>query len=186
MALKINNIFIPKKEKIQTSPAVEAFQYEEEKVNVASAPVKPNNIENSILTELERESNQNYDKVVANIVRISGLHLNHQNDKKTGIRGKLIWFFIVLLSFQMISVVVLIVLSAKESWGFVISDFLLATFITSVFVETLGAMIIMVSFAFGSKEEVQVIGLLTEVIKNYQKYVRDRYQHQEQIEQINE
>lgn len=173
MALKsISNIIIPQKSKEKSRSSEDETKFDEKKVNIEPDIVKITTIDNNIQDELERESNKNYDKVVAEIVDISKKHLNNQNEKKSGIRKKLIWFFIGLLSFQMLAVVTLIALSSVETLSFVISDFLLATFITSVFIETLGAMIIMVSFAFGSKEEVEVVGLLTEVIKNYQKYNR--------------
>jgi len=44
----------------------------------------------------------------------------------------------------------------------------------SVFVETLGAIIVMVKYAFKTDEEVEIIKILNAVVKNYQKYKRSR------------
>ena len=51
-----------------------------------------------------------------------------------------------------------------------ISDFILNIYIVSVFVETLAGLIIMIKFAFDSKQEVELIKILNAIITNFKKY----------------
>lgn len=176
---QINEVWIPQEnESTDKTPVGEEnfvsvveqeTKYKQQKVNKS---VKTTSGE-AIDQDLEAESNRNYYKTVSEIVGIAKDHLKHQNKEKTGIRDKLIVFFIVLLSLQIVAVVVFITLTACGEINFAITDYLLTVFITSVFVETLGAITIMIVFAFGSKEEVEVVGLLTTTIKNYQKFRRN-------------
>lgn len=119
---------------------------------------------------LEATSNQNYHGIVVQIVEIATQHLTENNKDKSNIRCKFIRFFIIMLSLQMAATLVFIMLSSFRDIPFYMSNSLLKTFITAVFVETLSVIAIMIGFAFASKEEVRVIQLLTAIIENYQKY----------------
>ena len=51
-----------------------------------------------------------------------------------------------------------------------LSDNVLTVYMTSVFVETLGAVVVMIKYAFKADEEVRIIDILNAVVKNFQKY----------------
>lgn len=163
--MNIKEIIIPKT-KSEAEKSESKFSVKE--VHIESKAFKPTEIDEKL--KLAQESNQHYDDIVEKIVGVSKDHLTDQNCRKTEMRKVFVIFFVVLLSFQIVALITLLALSAITVIPFEITDNILATFITSVFVETLGAIIIMITFAFGSKEEVKVIELLIAVVKNYQKF----------------
>ncbi len=130
-------------------------------------------IEHNTPVNLETTSDERYFKIVEDIVKTAKAQLKGQNEAKTQLRKIFVIFFVVLLSVQMLAVITFMTLTAIKCVEFAISDALMTTFIVSVFVETLGAIIIMITFAFASKEEVTVVELLIQVVKNYQKYKRN-------------
>ena len=54
-----------------------------------------------------------------------------------------------------------------------VPDRILQAMITSVFLQTLSAMGVMIAFAFMSKEETRIVGLLHQIIEDYQKFQID-------------
>lgn len=122
-------------------------------------------IDNGIL----RQSEESYIKVVQNIVDASIKQLNGQNESKKGIREKLLVFFMIFLGVQITNLTLFLLLK-----GFVpvfnISDEVILAFIGSVFLQTLSAVIIMIKFAFDSKQENVVLQILHGAIEKYQKY----------------
>ncbi len=121
------------------------------------------------IKDLQNESEIRYIKIVEEIVDSSKQQLFSQHDNKSSIRKKFQNFFIKLLSWQMVAVIALIILSACFKW-FDISDKVIIVFITSVFVETLGAIVIMIKFAFDNTQEVQILKILSGAIRNFQKF----------------
>lgn len=123
----------------------------------------------SEVKKLQHESEIRYIKIVENIVDSSKQQLTNQHDNKTKSRKVFQIFFISLLCFQMFSVVALIALSALSN-SFKISDNVIITFITSMFVETLGIVGIMIKFNFDNSQEIQILKILHGVISNFQKF----------------
>lgn len=126
-----------------------------------------------------KEANQKYQEIVNRIVGISGGYLDNQQDGKSRLRKIFVIFFISLLSVQMVSIIVFVLISIFHGK---ISDTLLITYISEVFVETLSAIIIMIRFAFASKDEVNIINLLTAIVNEYQYIGKDSNSNSKQRE----
>lgn len=92
--------------------------------------------------------------------------LEDKENEKTFLRTAFFWFFVVLLFFQFVSVVVFIILDATEAIPFKINSTILTVYITSVFVETLGAIILMIQYAFRSEDEIKIVQAFIELAKN--------------------
>ena len=123
---------------------------------------------------IEYESNKGYQQIARKVVEISKEYLTTQTAKKTGLRKLFSIFFICILSIQLLFLFVLIILNSCHTIPFQVSEYILTTYIASVFVETLSAIGVMLSFCFTSKEESKIVGILTTVIQNYQKYNSNR------------
>lgn len=109
-----------------------------------------------------------YIEIVKQVVNSSSTNLNNIDSNKKSLRKLLIVFFIILLSLQFL--VLSVLMFVKGFCGFFdVSDTLLLTFMTSIFIETLGAIIIMIRYAFKSEEEVSIIKILNDVVRDYQK-----------------
>lgn len=119
--------------------------------------------------ELERFSEEHYTRITEKIVNISSKQLESQNDNKIELRKTFQVFFTALLSFQIVSVIALVACNASIP-AFHISDNVLITLMTAVFLETLGAVIAMVKFAFNSEQEVQILKIMNSVISGFQKF----------------
>lgn len=117
-----------------------------------------------------KEANQKYQEIVKRIVEISGGYLDNQQNGKSRLRKIFVVFFISLLSVQMVSIIAFVLIYIFHGN---ISDTLLITYISEVFVETLSAIIIMIRFAFASKDEVSIINLLTAIVNEYQYIGKD-------------
>ena len=119
------------------------------------------------------DSNASYNKIAHRIVSIAEKQLDSQNASKTLLKEKLSNFFRVFLTVQLIVVSILIAgqIVCRIIWPNIspISDQIIITFITSVFVESLGGIVLMITYAFNSKDEVQITKILSEVIKNFKK-----------------
>ena len=53
------------------------------------------------------------------------------------------------------------------------SDSVVSAYVISVFAETLSGLIIMIKFAFQSKQDVELIKILNSIIEHFQKYNRN-------------
>lgn len=109
-----------------------------------------------------------YIAVVNQVVTASKNNLGEIQRHKQKLRKPLIWFFIILLSLQFLGLYALIMIKGFYL-SFNISETLLITFMTSVFVETLGAIGIMIKYAFKDDEEVNIIKILNAVVEKFQK-----------------
>ncbi len=118
---------------------------------------------------IEELSEKKYIELVGKVIDISNGQLEIQNINKEGLRGKFTKYFKWLLSIQYLVLVVLLVLNATLN-NFNISDTVFLTYISSVFVETLGVIIIMVKFAYDNKTENQILEVLRAVVGEYKKY----------------
>lgn len=121
---------------------------------------------------LIEKSEDNYMEIARDIVDTSADQLETQNSSKNQLKKLFTQFFIWFLSAQYAVLVFLLVL--KAFWeDMYLSDTILITYITSVFVETLGAIAIMINYAFSSDQEVKILQILNDVISSYKKFKGD-------------
>lgn len=123
--------------------------------------------------QTERESDQGYHQVAEQIIRVSQKHLSEQQRNKMSLRRLFARVFCALLVAEYAVMVLLILLDGAATIPVEISDSILQLYTASVFAQTLGTMGVMITFAFVSKEETRIIGLLNQIIQNYQKVKLD-------------
>ena len=114
------------------------------------------------------ESDRDYRKITQEIIEITKGQLEEHNNDKKPLRRDLLDFVKNLLASQFVALVIFILTNSTYELG--ISDEVLRTFIISVFVETLAGLIIMIKYAFDSKQEVELIKILNEIITHFKKY----------------
>jgi hypothetical protein len=115
---------------------------------------------------IKDKSEEMYLEIVRDVVIFSKRKLNSMHDEKEALRSRLIDFSLQLLSIQIIFLLIFLFFSKSLQ----ISDNVLSVYMTAVLVETLGAVIVMIKYAFKSDEEVKIIDILNAVVKNFQKY----------------
>lgn len=138
-------------------------QVDNESLQRVDLPIVRNRI------ETEFESDRGYRKIAEHIIAVSGKQLSDQQKDKVSLRKKFALLFSVLLVMEYIFLVIFILLDAIASIPVNVSEGVLQLYIASVFVQTLSAMGVMIAFAFVSKEETRIVGLLNQIIQNYQK-----------------
>ena len=129
------------------------------------------NVRSRIQTEFE--SNRGYQMVADRIITVSQKHLASQQHDKVELRKKFANLFSVLLILEYCFLVLFILLDAIKSIPVDVPESILQLFTTSVFVQTLSTIGVMIAFAFVSKEETRIVGLLNQIIQNYQKFQID-------------
>lgn len=129
------------------------------------------NVRSRIRTE--SESNRGYQAVAEKIIHVSEKHLFDQQRDKMALRKRFATLFSVLLIVEYLFLVLFILLDGFQNIPVEIPDTILQLFTTSVFLQTLSAMGVMIAFAFFSKEETRIVGLLNQTIQNYQKFQLD-------------
>lgn len=115
---------------------------------------------------IKDKSEETYLDIVQDVVKNSKKNLETMHKEKLDLRYRLIDFCLQILCIQMIFLIILLLFSKKIG----LSDNVLSVYMTAVFVETLGSVIVMVKYAFKSDEEVKIIDILNAVVKNFQKY----------------
>ena len=115
---------------------------------------------------LLQKSEENYIEIVKGVVDFSKDKLNTISKQKDKMRQRLIDFCLQIVIVQLFILFLLLVCGSNVG----MSDKVIITFMTAVFVETLGAIIIMIRYAFKSDEEVSIIDILNAVVGRYQKY----------------
>lgn len=128
-------------------------------------------IQDRIQTEFE--SDRGYHMIADRIISASQKHLSEQQRDKTALRRLFAKVFSALLVVEYAVLVLLIILDGATKIPVEISDNILQLYIASVFVQTLTTMGVMIAFAFVSKEETRIVGLLNQIIQNYQKVKLD-------------
>lgn len=123
--------------------------------------------------QTEFESNRGYQMVADHIITVSQRHLANQQRDKVELRKKFAGLFSVLLILEYVFMVIFILLDAVTAIPVDVPDSVLQLYITSVFVQTLSTIGVMIAFAFVSKEETRIVGLLNQIIQNYQKFQID-------------
>lgn len=157
-------------DKKQRGPVNRGSLYQIPKDKVESASLRKIDtpiVQNRIQTEFE--SDRGYHMVADRIITVSQKHLADQQRDKVYLRKKFAGVFSVLLILEYIFAVVFILLDAVTVIPVQIPESVLQLYITSVFLQTLSAMGVMIAFAFVSKEETRIVGLLNQIIQNYQK-----------------
>lgn len=117
---------------------------------------------------LKRDSENAYRVIAQQIVKISTEQLEKQNDSKNRLKKIFTRFFIIFISIQYFVLVALLFIKAFCDVD--LNEIVLTTYISSVFIETLGAILIMIKYAFDSEQEVNILEILNSVISNYQKF----------------
>ena len=119
--------------------------------------------------DLTSESEKAYREIARDIVDVSEGQLKEQNDSKSSLKLTFTVFFIVFIIVQY-AVMIAFLYAKAFIPGIGLSDTIVITYITSVFVETLGAIIFMIKYAFDSSQEVNILKILNSVIRYYQKF----------------
>ncbi len=127
-------------------------------------------LDRGISAKIAQQSEEGYRKLSEKIVDIVDSYLSDQKGAKIPLRDTFSGFFKALLWVQYIFLLVFIFLDSLCCVPFHMSESLIRTFIVSVFLETLGAISVMLAFAFSTKEETTIVQVLTTVIEHYQKY----------------
>lgn len=142
-------------------------------VSVDVSVVPPSNTDD--VSAIDRSARQNaidsdkdYRRITEKIIDKTCDQLNAHTNAKSPLREKLSNFIVGLLSVQFL--VLVVILFFNSEWKLQISDFILNSYIISVFVETLAGLTIMIKFAFDSKQEVELIQILNAIITNFKKY----------------
>lgn len=115
---------------------------------------------------IKDKSEETYLDIVQDVVKSSKENLSKIHKEKLELRNRLINFCLQILTVQMIFLILFLVLSRRIQ----LSDNVLTVYMTAVFVETLGAVVVMIKYAFKADEEVRIIDILNAVVKNFQKY----------------
>ena len=124
---------------------------------------------NGIADNLKTRSEIFYIDTVRDIVRTSKTNLNAMRDDKERLRVEFVSFFKLIIAVQLVFLLILILANGYCN-DFNVSDTVLATFMTSIFVETIGCVLVMVTFAFKSTEVVEIISTLNTVVETFQKF----------------
>ncbi len=130
---------------------------------------KDNSEADTIDNSLRKASEDAYRKIAIDIVKLSEEQLKEQNESKNSLKKIFTIFFIVFISVQYLVLISLLYIKTFVEKMY-LSDTVIISYITSVFVETIGAIIIMVKYSFDSKQEVNILEILNGVITNYQKF----------------
>lgn len=159
----------PQKPTAPASKTIEAgFKIPRDQIDPASLQrIEVPQVRDRIQTEFE--SDRGYNMIAARIIAASQRHLADQQRDKVALRKQFATLFSVLLILEYIFAVIFILLDAITAIPVDVPDATLQLYITSVFVQTLSAMGVMIAFAFVSKEETRIVGLLNQIIQNYQK-----------------
>ena len=118
----------------------------------------------------ELESDKNYQEVTKQIIDISKTYLFTQQKEKINLRKRFFNLFSWLICVQFIFIVLFILFDSCPKVTLEIPDETLKVYIVSVFLETLTAIGTMIAFAFASKEETRIVGVLNSIVENYQKF----------------
>lgn len=125
-------------------------------------------VDSAVQTQDEK-SDDAYQKTTDKIVEISKEQLIKQYDSKKDLQKILSIFFVVFIAVQFLLLIVLLLIKGFYK-DFKLENVVILSYMTSVFVETLGAIIIMIQFAFDSKQETKILSILSSVISNFKVY----------------
>lgn len=130
---------------------------------------KDNKSADDIDSDLKRASEDTYREIAEDIVKISSAQMELQNKSKNDLKKTFTIFFMIFISIQYLILIIFMFIKMFAK-SVELTDTVLISYITSVFVETIGAIIIMIKYAFDSKQEVEILKILNGVISNFQKF----------------
>ena len=105
---------------------------------------------------------------ITTVVKISDKNLEALRSDKIGLREQFVSFFKQMLERQLTFLFVMLL--SRIFLNSNLSDGVLIAFMSSVFVETIGCMILMISFAFKSDEELKILETLNLIVHKFQKF----------------
>ena len=138
------------------------------------------NLDKNLVAESERA----YLEITRHIVDISEEQLDKHTEDKNSLRVKLLRYIKIFLVVQFAFLIFFLIFN--QTFSFQISDFVFNVYIVSVFVETLGGLLVMVRYAFASEQEVKLIEILTAIVGNFKKYNDDDNEKKEKSRQREE
>ena len=112
-------------------------------------------------------SERAYADITKRVTNASIQQLHRQFHSKNRLKISFSKFFMWFIAAQYFVLVALFAVKAFFSIDF--PNPIILTYMSSVFVETLGALVIMIIHAFDSKEEVQVLNILNGIFSSFQK-----------------
>lgn len=121
---------------------------------------------------LRSRSEKEYSKVAKLVVNASVNQLKTQNESKAKLKSTFTTFFIIFVSIQYIALLALFAVNIFLPEKAIPNELIIA-YMSSIFVETLGVIILMIKYAFDSSQETNVLDILNGVISNYQKFDGD-------------
>ena len=124
--------------------------------------------------DLNIASEKLYNDISQKIIETSKAQLKEQNDYKNGLRKNLNLFFTIFLSIQYLVLVVFLIIQGCGVFN--LSPEIIITYITAVFVETLGGIIFMVKFAFESSQENRILEIMNNFLKDFKKHSDNKKQ----------
>ena len=130
---------------------------------------KDNKSADDIDSNLKKASEDTYREIAEDIVEISASQMKLQNESKNNLKKSFTIFFMIFISIQYLILIIFMFIKMFAN-SVELTDTVLISYITSVFVETIGAIIIMIKYAFDSKQEVEILKILNGVISNFQKF----------------
>ena len=148
---------------------IKTFDSLADKINLPLDSWSDNEIGNSIDDRLKQRSEDDYIDIANNIVNTSVDQLKEQNESKRKLKKTFTIFFIIFIGVQYLAMLLLFVAKIFLK-NMPLSDQIIIVYISSVFVETLGAIVLMIKYAFDSKQETNVLDILNGVISRYQKF----------------
>lgn len=121
------------------------------------------------LQKLQERSEGDYRRITNRIVRTSVNQLRVQNQSKTQLKFIFTHFFTAFIAVQYIAMLLIFAAHMFMHISLLPTEIIIA-YISSVFAETIGAIVLMIKYAFDSSQETQVLAILNGVITNYQKF----------------
>ena len=118
---------------------------------------------------LKERSESAYIDIAKDIVKASANQLDAQNKSKNSLKKIFTIFFICFVSVQYVALTVLLFIRAFQEKS-LLNDTVIMTYISSVFLETLGAVAFMIRYAFASDQETRVLAILNSIIERFKKF----------------
>lgn len=119
--------------------------------------------------DLLAKSEAAYIDIANTIVKSATDQLREQNSSKNTLKMIFTIFFVALVGVQYLALAVLLFIRTFQSEA-LLSDAVIIAYISSVFLETLGAVVIMIRYAFASDQETKVLQILNSIISSFQKF----------------
>ena len=121
------------------------------------------------LQKMQERSEGDYRRLANRIVRTSVNQLRVQNKSKTQLKFIFTLFFTLFIAVQYVAMLLIFGAHMFMHISLLPTEIIIA-YISSVFAETIGAIVLMIKYAFDSSQETQVLAILNGVITNYQKF----------------